>query len=293
MKKISNSGFTIIEVMISVILLSFITIAVITNTNENFEITDRIVKEDKDMLKVYSALALMNWDFSQIYSPLYFSEKFNMDKLAISVQNREDPLYALRENLQRSINQKYRNNPLFYIPSADGTPIPRFKQPDKFTFEFFTTSNRRVIENSKVSNFSWVVYTLEAPTNEDIEYRKENGEESKQSFGSNLVRYQFSSNPFIDTDIDFKELSPQILMENVEKMEFTFWNTRKEKFTALKDIVDGQGWIQAIKVQIEYKDIYERPEKIEKIFRPLWPLYNPLNDDAPNANQASSIRRSQ
>ncbi len=273
-----QKGFSLLEVLISIVLLSFITLAVVTNTDENFEIKEKVVKEDKDRLRVYTALSMMEWDISQIYSPLYFSQKFEMEKLTIEVKDRNDPIYLLRENLQRNIDEQYRNNPLFYVPNDKGVPIPRFKQPDKFTFEFFTNSHRRVLENSKESNYAWVVYTLEDPSSDDVKYAEENYGSDYGDLGNNLVRYHIPVNPFNDRDINFDDFKNQVVMEKVDELEFKFWNSKTEKFTSLKEVSDAQGWVQAIKVIIKFRNIYNQPEKIERIFRPIWPLYNPLDD---------------
>lgn len=288
MKKYNSNGFTLIEVLIALVLLSFITIMVISNTNENFEIKDRVVSEDKDRLKIFTALSMMENDISQIFSPLYFSQKFDMNSLSITITDRSDPLYQVKESLQRTINERYRNNALFYIPSEKGIPVPRFKQPDKFTFEFFTNSNRRVIENSKVSNFSWVVYTLEDPSAKDREFYAEQTGKDPDKIGSQIVRYQVTNDPFSNEDIDFSKHRPQVIMEKVDEMIFSFWNAKKEKFTPLSELDDGQGWLEAIKVSIKYKNLNDQDEKIEKIFRTLWPLYNPIDSGQNQNNQTQT-----
>lgn len=275
----NRDGFTLIEVMISIILLSFMTLAVINNTSESFELKDRTVNEDSDRLRVYTALSIMEYDFTHIYSPLYFSKKFDMEQLAVEIKDRKDPLYELREEIKFNIDETYRDNSLFYMPNEDGIPIPRFKQPEKSTFEFFTNSNRRIIENSKESVYSWIIYTLEAPSEDDVQYLKDKLKDPNLDPGSVLVRYHISKNPFSDEDLDFEEEKSQVIMELVDEVEFTFWDSDTQKFSELKQIVDGQGWITAIKVLIKYRNIYNQPQKLERIFRPIWPLYNPLEDE--------------
>ena len=48
-------------------------------------------------------------------------------------------------------------------------------------------------------------------------------------------------------------------------MEFSFCFAEKEKFTDLKSVKDGIGWVQAVKVNIKYYDLYGVEEEIEKI----------------------------
>ncbi len=270
---ISKKGFSLLEVLISLVILSLITVSIINGTKDSHNIKEKVTSEDKDKLKVYSALNMMEWDFSQIYSPLYFSEQFDMKSLSIKTQNTQDPLFQLNEKLQRIVNQKYYNNPLFFAPNKEWIPIPRFKD-DKTSFEFFTSSHRRALENSKESTYAWVVYTLEDPTDKDQEYHREIYGEDAPELASNLVKYSVFKDPFRTEDIDFDKIRPQVIMENVTSLEFTFWNDQKGKFTPMKEIGDGKGRVDAIKVMIEYKNLYGNEESIERIFRPVWPQYN-------------------
>ncbi len=271
--KNTTKGFSLLEVLISVTLLSLITISIIQGTKDSYKIKESVTSEDEDKLRIYSALNMIEWDFSQIYSPLYFSDRFDMKSLSIKTQDRDDPLFQLNEKLQRVINEKYYNNPLFFSPNEDWIPIPRFKD-NKTSFEFFTGSHRRVLENAKESTYNWVVYTLEDPTDKDQEYYQEKYGDDAPELGSNLVKYSVFKDPFRNEDIDFDKIRPQVIMENVSSLEFSFWNDDKGKFTAMKEIGDGKGRVDAMKVAITYKNLYGVEENIERIFRPIWPLYN-------------------
>jgi len=275
----SSQGMSLLEVLIAVAILGFMSVAIVSNTRSSFNIKDRVTKTNKDRLRIYTAFNIIENDFSQIYSPLFFSKKFDMEKLAVQIKDRSDPLYILKEKLTASINEQFRGNALFYVPSEDGLPVPRFKQPDKSTFEFFTNSHRRVIENSHESTYAWVVYTLEDHTEEDVEYWKENfGEEISDKLKSNLVRYFIPLNPFSNEDIDFDKVKGQVIMENVKELEFSFWDSDKEKFLKLDSTLEGKGWIQSMKVKVVYLNMDGVEEEIEKIFRHLWPLYNPIEN---------------
>lgn len=273
--EINKKAFSLLEVLISLTLLSLITISIIRGTRNSHEIKEKVTSEDRDKLNIYMALNMIEWDFSQVYSPLYFSDKFDVQTLSIKVEDREDPIFALNEKLQRILNEKYYNNPLFFAPSKDWIPIPRFKD-NKESIEFFTTSHRRVIENSKESVFNWIVYALEDPTDQDIKFHEEKHAQSEDPPEqlSNFVRYSVAKNPYTDDDIDFDKIRPQVIMENVKSLEFSFWNDKKAKFTDLRSIGDGKGRIDAMKIKVVYSNLYGQEEEIERIFRPLWPLYN-------------------
>jgi prepilin-type N-terminal cleavage/methylation domain-containing protein len=69
----NDRGFTLIEVLIAILLLSFITIGVVTITENAMNTKDRTTQLNEDNLQIETAMSRFEWDFSQIYSPLYFS----------------------------------------------------------------------------------------------------------------------------------------------------------------------------------------------------------------------------
>lgn len=283
----NQSGLSLIEVMIGLIILAFISIATYEATRNSFESVDKITKEDKDRLKIITALNLLEWDFSQIYSPLYFSKKFDLQKLKQTLtESGQTDSDSIAYNLEQAINYRYRNNKRFYLPSQDGSPIPRFISPEKDRFEFFTTSNRRLVTNSPTSVFAWVVYTLETPTNESVERMREISGNENIEPGKNWVRYVISTDPFSPEDSDItsstNRLKGQVLLDKVDQLEFTFWDPNKRQFVNLDQIPDGQGKIDAIKVKIIYRNLYNNPQTLQKIYRNFWPK---LKEDDEQAGQ--------
>ncbi len=278
----SSQGFSILEILIAISLLSFITLGVISLTNDSINTRERISKEDKEKMQIVTALNVMDWDFSHLYSPLYYAKKL--------------PLKGrITEEIYNRIQDRYERNPHFGFTDIEGRPVPTFENPDKNTFEFFTNSNRRRQANSQQSNFAWVKYTLES------EPAKEQADDaaSDPSGRFRLVRYFSAENPYkaekLNASTDGNTVKAQVVLDNVEEIEFLFWNAENQKFVAPLTAAPGAvNMIRALQVKITWKDKLGGVQKIIKTYRPLWPVYDPTEepDDleiaqttTPNPNQ--------
>lgn len=272
----NNSGFSIIEILIAITLLSAITFGVISLTNNATNTKDRVLSEDKVKLQIVTALSVLEWDLSQIYSPLYFAKRL--------VQKGR-----ITSDIFQRANDQFQRNPHFGFVDIDGRPVPLFEQSDKSSFEFFTASHRRRVQNVKQSNFAWVKYVLEAedtPTDEKDEKEDKSGK-------MKIVRYYSADNPYKPEKLDSSKLKGQTILENVEEVEFSFWNPENQKFTTpLSSISGGVNLLRGISVKIVWKDFYGVSETITKIYRPLWPVFDASADpddlefvNNPNTNQ--------
>lgn len=271
MKQLTNSGFSILEILIAISILSLITLGVISLTNNATETKERIVKEDRDKLQILSALSVFEWDFSHLYSPLYFSKKLEQKG-------------RITEQIFQQTNDKYERNPHFAFADRDGRPVPIFENPDKNTFEFFTDSNRRRIANSKQSNFAWVKYTLEPE-----EQNPEENEGDKLSGKFKLVRYFSAENPYNAEKLDTSKLKAQTLLDNIDEIEFSFWNSENKRFTVpLTSVAGAQNLIRAINLKIVWRDKLGVAQTINKVVRPLWPVFDPSQDPDEPVEQAAN-----
>lgn len=266
-----NKGFSILEILIAISILSMISLGVISLTNNATETKERIVKEDRDKLQILSALSVFEWDFSHLYSPLYFSKKLEMKG-------------RITEQMFQQTNDKYERNPHFGFADKDGRPVPIFENPDKNTFEFFTDSNRRKMANSKQSNFAWVKYTLEPE-----EQNPEENEADKLSGKFKIVRYFSAENPYKAEKLDTSKIKAQTILDNVDEIEFSFWNSENKRFTVpLNSVAGAQNLIRAINFKIVWRDKLGVAQTINKIVRPLWPVFDPTQDPDDTVEQANN-----
>ena len=290
----NEAGFTLLEILIAITLLAFISLGVV-NITENAVLTkERTTKINENNLQIETAMSRFEWDFSQIYSPLYFSNVMNLNPLQ-NAQNFTNtnsagqpgninsasqngiPNTQVNPVLQQYYEQlisRFERNEHFSGVSQEGYPIPRFYSPEKNILEFFTSSNRRKIENQKQSHFAWVRYSL--ADQEQTEEEEENSKIPKSL--KSLVRYYTSNDPYsekrIDTD-DAERIKGAVLLRNVENIEFQFWDYQKRKWeSSLRSIQGGENLIRGVKFLVTWYDSYGTKRTSSRIFRPLWPIVN-------------------
>ncbi|MBT3983343.1 MAG: type II secretion system protein [Bacteriovoracaceae bacterium] len=261
-KLLGQNGFTLMEILISITILAFISIGVVTIVNNSVDTSIKVTAEDNEKLAVYTGLSRIAWDIGQIYSPLYFSEE---KKKATSNGNN----YNGNSN---SDLEKFRNNDNFYGYSADGLQIPKIKQESKEELEFLTSANRRRVENVKQSDYSWVKY----------KYERMDSKDEKDQGLNQLVRYFVSENPFGEEKRDYSRIRSYIILRRLKEFKFEFWDKKKEKFVdRLRDIQDKneRNIIRSLKVSFKWITAEGHEEEVEKTYRPLWPYFEEEKED--------------
>ncbi len=259
MKKNQN-GFTLIEVLIAITILSVMMLSFISITDSTFNTADTVTKEDQEILQLETAMSRLEWDISQLYSPLYFSHPMRPDGLA----ENEGEIY------NRLIDSYQRNN-RFSLLSYDGIPIPLYKKPEKTTLVFFTSSNRRKMENVNQSRYNWIRYSLEPNDAENEEEKTASSEKTLM-----LIRQVLNYDIYNPEPIQWEDIKKQVLFRKIISLKIEFWNPETEKWTENIELVkNGVHLIHALRVEIVYLD----PDDIElttvRIFRPLFPEFKP------------------
>jgi prepilin-type N-terminal cleavage/methylation domain-containing protein len=300
-----QEGFTLLEILIAITLLAFMTMAVISITQNATDTMERTTEVNKNNLQIETALSRFEWDFSQIYSPLFFSTRLNLnsaDPFGSSAQENgstddntilstttasQGPVSPELQEYYQRLQVRFEQNDHFNSISQEGLPIPKFYSPDKTTFEFFTTSNRRKIQNTKQSHFAWVRYTLgeNRKKDDDAGINNENKIQIPQGLKS-LVRYYSADDPYGPKKLDPEDeenVKGAILLENVERLEFQFWDMSRRKWeTSLRAIPDGESLLRGVKISISWYDSNGIKREVERIFRNHWPMEGPR---APNPNK--------
>ena len=131
-------GFSLIEVMISLVLLSFLMMGTYTMVDNSQRTKDSVITEDRSVLQIQMALNRLEADFSQIYSPAYFSQ----------------------EKEKKPPDGRYQATEQFPRVTVEGHIVPLLEFGDD-TLTFLTSSNRRKMQDVKQSRWAWVRYTLE------------------------------------------------------------------------------------------------------------------------------------
>jgi hypothetical protein len=259
----SEKGLTLIEIMISIVLLAFVMLGVVAIIDNSQNAKDRTLLINNDNMQIEMAINRMEWDFAQIWSPLYFSQRFmgNLDGAQIP---------GIEE-----IKFLYEGHPRFSGPSQDGIPIPVFRLNGKDDLIFMTNSNRRRIENQKQSHFSWVRYFI---SDQRIMDGAGEGRDTKA-----LTRQIFSDDPWAKEDFALDSTRSTSLLNDVTKLEFQFYNPGTRKWeTNLRSIRDGESVIRGIKMLIVWNDSNGNEREMTRFFRPHYPPVT-IMDPVPGA----------
>lgn len=283
----NQTGFTLIEILIAIFLLAFVSLGIVSITSDSQQTKERTINKDRDNLQIETALSRFEWDFSQIYSPLYFSQRLQL----MGDPNGQQQVTPEQQQVYEAINNRYIQMETFAFSNKDGVPVPRFHSEDKTSFEFFTTSNRRKIQNQKQSNYAWVLYKLvDTPVSqnddEDDAQAANGGQITKT--GKSFARFIQADDPYGDKRIDTDKLKAQILLNNVESVEFQFWNPSTLKFeTNLQTIQGGLHLLRGVKLIISWYDKAGLKRSATKIFRPLWPSVVPQDQQTSATGQTA------
>ena len=256
-------GLTLIEVMIAITILSSIMISVVIVTNDSVEHKNLVVKEDRELLQIETALERLGWDFLQIYTPLYHTKALSKS-------------FPLTDEVKKRM-RKLRSNPLYYPrgerfkePDYFGRPIPFFKVDSKDSIEFYTKANRRRFQDSKESEFAWVRY----------EFRPYRGDDPDKKDFFELVRYYSAANIY-KPDLRLENLKPTTLSNKILDYKFLFWDDKNSKWIEqFKSIGndDSKIIIRGLKININWVRGEEKTKEFAtRTYRMTWPYFNPEN----------------
>ena len=264
----SNSGFTLIEVLIAITILSLLMATMYTIVNDSTESKDQIISEDRDALQLVTALDRMEQDFAQFYSPLYYSAKY--------VKSSQNQVQQFGEPGQDQGEQK--PDPLAaYVPterfpaiSNSADIIPKLDNETKTEIAFLTTSNRRILEDSKQSRYAWVRYSLRSSTREDTGL--------KEGADYELTRAIETENIY-NKDFNWDNVKEYPILRDIKSFQFQFWNASTEKFVdKLELVAKDKETPRLIKILMVWINSDNNEVTIERTFRPLSPFFDTEKD---------------
>jgi len=253
----NNNGFTLFEVMVAITILAFISFSTYRMIDSNTDTKDRVTKEDSATVQTLTAIGRLDSDFTQMVNPL-----FSRSKLAPSAAATNDVYADAPSTANGSFDGKADNGEL----------IPQFKSEDKSTIVFLTQANRRKMADSKESRFAWVKYSLS-----NMEADPENPDDKVSGLYS-LVRQTISTDIY-NTTLNWDEAKNQLVMDRIKSLEFSFWDERTKKFTtSLQELNENKNLIRSLKVVIVWMDADNNEQKIDKVFRVMYPYFNAKKD---------------
>lgn len=258
----TQKGFTLLEVLLAITVLSLLMVYVFSIVDSSTTTKETIIAEDREYLQILTAFDRIEMDFSQIFSPLYFT---------IEEITRTTPGIGIAAELFQNTENKPRYRPSKQFPrvSQKFQRIPMLENETPTSFVFMTNSNRRKVMDSPESRYSWVSYSLRA-TIVDSDLDIAAGREQTQD----LVRATLSRDPYSE-DINWDDVRGHVLLKGIKNFRFEFWNKGTQRFVQLlrEDQLDPLS-PRLMKASFTWVSPEGDEHEFQKTFRPLWPKFD-------------------
>ena len=258
----SEQGFSLIEVLIAIVILSFLMLSIYQIIDNSSESNFRIKNEDRALIQFESAMNIIQTDIEYMYTPLFYETDKKADEAAykkafLSPQGAGTSDYRVDESYGET-NQLGE----YYIGySASNIPIPKFINENKTSIAFLTSAGRRLVKDTKQSNLYWVIYELRdnpEPINKEAPYILTRATVRQDLYNPNL---------------DLKDAKAHPILDNVKTLEFNFFNTESKKFVESTRLLDNDlNTPRLIKVEVETEGPKGDSLFANRVFRPLFPL---------------------
>jgi len=154
-----SSGFTLLEVMISLVILTFISLAIYNATSSAFQLRDSLQREGDFLNKVRITMNLVQTDISQIYSPKLLAPPSAEPQNPNAPQTPGQPPDAQDMGLIMSDDAGQQTQ--FWAAATDKTGIRASRlvgNESKLTF--VALSHKRIYKESEESEFAKITYEL-------------------------------------------------------------------------------------------------------------------------------------
>lgn len=152
----SNSGFTLIEVMIAMAILAFISFGSYLATIETYKLRDSLSTEGDFYNSIRLSVGIIQRDVSLIYSPI--------SSVDLSAKDPNNPNPTPPPNLSGDAMQTFP----FWSPVI----LPSGLRPSRFVgstdkMSFISLSHHRIYKDSPESEFAKISYELRSDSNKD------------------------------------------------------------------------------------------------------------------------------
>lgn len=259
----SQDGFTLLEVLIAIVILSLLMISIYGIIDSSTESKDKITTEDKDKLSIETALTRLETDIEFIYSPLYFeATKKEDDKLySKAYQKAASAEDEIEESIYDEKKNRYESLEHYAGISEYNRPIPKVITDGTGNIIFFTATNRRLIKNSKQSRFQWVKYSVVSDPD---------AENKEAPFM--LTRATINENIYAAT-LEWEKQKAHKVLGNLKEFKFSYYDEKREKFfDSLDELSTNKLSPRLIKVNLSYASIAGESYEGQRVFRPNWPF---------------------
>lgn len=155
-KRLSEAGFTLLEVLISIAILVFISLFLYQVTTSTFNLRESLIEEGDFFSGIRLAMNVVERDVSQLYTPILMvpADPAASGLLSGGILTQNQMASIVGDGKGQSASKFY----LGVINSMGIRPV-RFQGNDK-SMSFVSVSNVRIYKESKESEFARIAYDL-------------------------------------------------------------------------------------------------------------------------------------
>lgn len=265
----NESGFTLLEVLIAITILSMLMVSIYTIIDNSTNTKDRIITDDRELMQFETGLSRLENDIEFMHSPLYFEASAADDEIlrkksaasssttGTDQQQESSPQDNFSDTQKKDMFASHEN---YEGLSESNRPIPKIINEEKGSLIFLSSAGRRLIKNSKQSNFIWVRYSV--VSNENAKIKDAPFALTRTVIAQDLYRSQ----------IDWDEAKEYVVIENLSSFEFNFWDPKREKYVdSLRELTEDKKTPRLIKVKLAYKTEAGDENEVVRTYRPIWP----------------------
>ena len=264
-----NSGLTLMEVLIAMTILVFISFAIYQATVETFRLRDTLASEGDFYNSIRLSMTVLERDVSLLYSPLItlpLEKRPNRPNSAnpTSANPNDLPPPPNAQQMQSYMADDLNQSSKFWSAAIDASGL----RPSRFVgteskMSFISTSHVRIYRDSPESDFSKITYELKRD-----EKPPENPAQSSQ--GSQVLIKTESPNAFSNEQVKDTMVRSYELLHGIKKMSFTYLqrdgNTWKKLSSWDSDREDTK-FLYPDLVQVTLEAVGPRNELFEGTFK--------------------------
>lgn len=233
-----SKGFTLIEVMIVMALLAFLSILVYHATVSSFSVNNKLSSESTDLMGMAVTLQALDDDLAQIYTPIF-----------------EDPTTAPVGGGDQTPKTFWSTN-----IRPDGLRRARFVG-NKEKISFVANNNIRIQRGTPESDFQLIVWQVSQ--NKSGTYQLKRFSENKKVFDYDMQ------------EVDTTKPGSYVVVDNLSSAQFSFYRKEGDKWEDSWDsegasVKSGARYPEMISVKLEGPDPTNPAKQIEwkGVFRP-------------------------
>jgi prepilin-type N-terminal cleavage/methylation domain-containing protein len=256
-----SKGFSILEVMIAITIMAFITVGIYQVTAQTYKLRDSLGADADFYTELRIALLVLEKDISSLYTPLGYQDEMEFNPTTQKPLYKSVPLDPLNSDIQELLTTSK-----FWSQAISTTGI----RPSRFIgtqgqISFITTSHVRIYRDSLESDFAKVTYELIPDP------------DSENNSLSLLVKTEDTA-AFAPDRFKNPKMTQTTLLRGVKTCTFTFNQREGDKWKPIKSW-DSQkeefGFFPPDMIEIQLEIIGPKQQSFEgKIkIRPELPFY--------------------